>query len=126
LAVNDLRESANIKISKLRQETLTMQDSTSSVKAEWKIHMEKTESNYHEDTSAVESGKNDLVEILRYWYGIWMFVLIILFCSLSPTLTKQLYSREKAGVGAQQWRNAQESILSQQKRNAASVDTIIR
>lgn len=73
LAVNDLRESANIKISKLRQETLTMQDSTSSVKAEWKIHMEKTESNYHEDTSAVESGKNDLVEILRYWYGIWMF-----------------------------------------------------
>ncbi|ESW04134.1 hypothetical protein PHAVU_011G070000 [Phaseolus vulgaris] len=101
LAVNDLRESANIKISKLRQETLTMQDSTSSVKAEWKIHMEKTESNYHEDTSAVESGKNDLVEILRY-------------------------CRKKAEVGAQQWRNAQESILSQEKRNAASVDTIIR
>ncbi|KAK7341752.1 hypothetical protein VNO80_24691 [Phaseolus coccineus] len=101
LAVNDLRESANIKISKLRQETLTMQDSTSSVKAEWKIHMEKTESNYHEDTSAVESGKNDLVEILQY-------------------------CRKKAEVGAQQWRNAQESILSQEKRNAASVDTIIR
>ncbi|QCD88294.1 kinesin family member 11 [Vigna unguiculata] len=101
MAVNDLRESANAKISKLRQETLTMQDSTSSIKAKWKIHMEKTESNYHEDTSAVESGKNDLVEVLQY-------------------------CRKKAEVGAQQWRNAQESILSQEKRNAASVDTIIR
>lgn len=73
MAVNDLRESANTKISKLRQETLTMQDSTSSIKAEWKIHMEKSESNYHEDTSAIESGKNDLVKVLQYWYGIWIF-----------------------------------------------------
>lgn len=52
--------------------------------------------------------------------------LLFSFCSLSPTLTKQLHSRKKAEVGAQQWRNAQESILSQEKRNAASVDTIIR
>lgn len=73
MAVNDLRESANAKISRLRQETLTMQDSTSSVKAEWKLHMEKTESNYHEDTSAVESGKNDLVEVIRHWYGIGVY-----------------------------------------------------
>ena len=69
MAVSDLRESANSKTSKLRQETLTMQDSTSSVKAEWRVHMEKTESNYHEDTSAVESGKKDLVEVLQNWYG---------------------------------------------------------
>ncbi|RDX60105.1 Kinesin-like protein KIN-5D, partial [Mucuna pruriens] len=34
MAVNDLGESANTKISRLRQETLTMQDFTSSVKAE--------------------------------------------------------------------------------------------
>lgn len=73
MAVNDLRESANAKISRLRQETLTMQDSTSSVKSEWKLHMEKTESNYHEDTSAVESGKNDLVEVIRHWYGIGVY-----------------------------------------------------
>jgi len=73
MAVNDLRESANAKISRLRQETLTMQDSTSSVKAEWKLHMEKTESNYHEDTSAVESGKNDLVEAIQRWYGIGVY-----------------------------------------------------
>ncbi|RDX72318.1 Kinesin-like protein KIN-5D, partial [Mucuna pruriens] len=99
MAINDLRESANTKISRLRQETLTMQDSTSSVKAEWKLHMVKTESNYHEDTCAVESGKNDLVEALH--------------C-------------KKAEVGAQQWRNAQKSILGLEKRNAASVDAIIR
>ncbi|XP_020214871.1 kinesin-like protein KIN-5D [Cajanus cajan] len=101
MAVNDLRETANTKINRLRQETLTMQESTSSVKAEWKLHMDKTESNYHEDTCAVESGKNDLVEVLQY-------------------------CRKKAEVGAQQWINAQESMLSLDKRNAASVDTIIR
>ncbi|XP_015952328.1 kinesin-like protein KIN-5D [Arachis duranensis] len=100
MAVNDLRESANSKTSKLRQETLTMQDSTSSVKAEWRVHMEKTESNYHEDTSTVESGKNDLAEVLQNCLN-------------------------KAEVGSQQWRNAQESLLSLEKRNAASVDTII-
>lgn len=68
MAVNDLRESANCRTSKLQQEALTMQDSTSSVKAEWRVHMEKTESNYHADTSAVESGKKDLVEVLQVWY----------------------------------------------------------
>ena len=69
MAVNDLRESANSRTNKLRQETLTMQNSTSSVKSEWKLHMEKTEFNYHEDTSAVESGKKDLEEVLQNWYG---------------------------------------------------------
>ncbi|XP_061361837.1 kinesin-like protein KIN-5D [Gastrolobium bilobum] len=101
LAVDDLRENTNSNISKLRQETLSMQDSTSSVKAEWRVHVEKTESNYHEDTSAVESGKKDLVEVLQNCLS-------------------------KAEVGAQQWRNAQESMLSLEKRNAASVDTIVR
>lgn len=68
MAVDDLRESANSRTSKLQQEALTMQDSTSSVKAEWRVHMEKTESNYHEDTCAVETGKQDLEEILQIWY----------------------------------------------------------
>ncbi|KAG4384698.1 hypothetical protein GLYMA_13G330600v4 [Glycine max] len=101
IAVNDLRESANCRTSKLRQEALTMQESTSSVKAEWRVHMEKTEFNYHEDTSAVESGKKDLVEALQICLN-------------------------KAKVGSQQWRKAQESLLSLEKRNAASVDTIVR
>ncbi|KAK7261422.1 hypothetical protein RIF29_27732 [Crotalaria pallida] len=101
MAISDLRESANSRSSKLRQEALTMQDSTSSVKEEWRVHMEKTESNYHENTSAVESGKKDLVEVLQTCLN-------------------------KAEVGSQQWKNAQESLLSLEKRNAASVDTIIR
>jgi len=46
----------------------TMQDSTSSIKAEWSIHMEKTESSHHEDTSAVESGKKAMQEVLLNWY----------------------------------------------------------
>ncbi|CAL0324230.1 unnamed protein product [Lupinus luteus] len=101
MAVNDLRESANSRTGKLRQEALTMQDSTSSVKEEWRVHMEKIESNYHEDTSAVESGKEDLVEVLQICLN-------------------------KAEVGSQQWKNAQESLLSLEKRNAASADSIIR
>ncbi|KAL9322822.1 hypothetical protein ACSQ67_010875 [Phaseolus vulgaris] len=101
MTVNDLRESANCRTSKLRQEALTMQDSTSSVKTEWRVHMEKTESNYQEDTSAVESGKKDLVEVLQICLN-------------------------KAKVGSQQWRKAQESLLGLEKRNAASVDTIVR
>lgn len=60
MAVDDLRESANCRTSKLQQEALTMQDSAPSIKAERMIHMERTESNYHEDTSVVESGKQDL------------------------------------------------------------------
>ncbi|PNY09859.1 125 kDa kinesin-like protein [Trifolium pratense] len=101
MAVNDLRESANCRTSKLQREALTMQESTSSVKTEWIVHMKKTESNYHEDTSAVESGKKDLAEVLEICLN-------------------------KAEVGSQQWRNAQDSLLSLEKRNAASVDTIVR
>lgn len=47
-----------------------MQDSTFSVKAEWSAHMNKTESHYLEDTSAVENGKKDLEVVLQNWYGL--------------------------------------------------------
>ncbi|KAI4356104.1 hypothetical protein L6164_000151 [Bauhinia variegata] len=101
MAVNDLRETSKNRTDKLRQETLTMQDSTTAVKSEWRIHMEKTESNHNEDTSAVEAGKKELEEVLQNCLN-------------------------KAKVGAQQWRNAQESLLSLEKKNAASVETIVR
>lgn len=45
-----------------------MQESTSSVKAKWAVHMEETESHYVEDTSSVESGKKDLEDVLHNWY----------------------------------------------------------
>ncbi|KAG5238161.1 hypothetical protein OIU78_007883 [Salix suchowensis] len=101
MAVHELRESANSRTNKLQQEMSTMQDSTSSIKAEWTVHMEKTESNHFEDTSAVESGRKVLEEVLHNCLN-------------------------KAKMGAQQWRNAQESLLNLEKSNVASVDSIVR
>ncbi|KAF9665472.1 hypothetical protein SADUNF_Sadunf16G0126300 [Salix dunnii] len=100
MAVHELRESANSRTNKLQQEMSTMQDSTSSIKAEWSVHMEKTESNHFEDTSAVESGRKALEEVLHN-------------CT------------SKIKMGAQQWRNAQESLLSLEQSNVASVDSIV-
>ncbi|KAF9675300.1 hypothetical protein SADUNF_Sadunf09G0017700 [Salix dunnii] len=101
MAVHELRESANRRTNKLQQEMSAMQDSTSSIKAEWTVHMEKTESNHFEDTSAVESGRKVLEEVLH------------------NCLTK-------AKMGSQHWRNAQESLLNLEKSNVASVDFIVR
>ncbi|KAF3453779.1 hypothetical protein FNV43_RR04220 [Rhamnella rubrinervis] len=100
-AVNDLRESATSRTNKLQQEMTTMQDSTSSIKAKWVVHMEKTESHYLEDTFAVEYGKKDLEEVLHNCL-------------------------KKTKIGAQQWGKAQESLLSLEKSNLASVDSIVR
>ncbi|CAN6692561.1 unnamed protein product [Malus baccata var. baccata] len=100
-AVNDLRESATSRTNKIQQEMSTMQDSTSSIKTKWTLHMEKTESHYCEDTTAVECGKKDMEEVLQ-------------------NCLKQ------ASVGAEQWKKAQESLLNLEKRNVASVDSIVR
>ncbi|KDP44156.1 hypothetical protein JCGZ_05623 [Jatropha curcas] len=100
MAVHDLRQSANSRTSKLQQEMSTMQDSTSTIKTEWTVHMEKTESNYLEDTSVVESGKKDLEDVLHNCLN-------------------------KARMGAQQWTNAQESLLNLEKSNVASVNSIV-
>lgn len=47
-----------------------MQECTSSVKTEWALHLQKAESHYHEDTSAVEHGKKDMEEVLQNWYDL--------------------------------------------------------
>lgn len=101
VAVSGLRESATSRTNKLQQEMSTMQDSTSSIKAEWTVHMDKTESHYVEDTSTVECGKKDLEEALQNCL-------------------------KKATLGAKQWKNAQESLLTLEKSNVASVDSIVR
>ncbi|KAL9416085.1 hypothetical protein AB3S75_039307 [Citrus x aurantiifolia] len=101
MAVQDLRESASSRTSQLQKEMSTMKDSTFSVKAEWSAHMNKTESHYLEDTSAVENGKKDLEVVLQ-------------------NCLKQ------AKMGAQQWRTAQESLLNLEKNNVAAVDSIVR
>ncbi|MBA0864423.1 hypothetical protein Goshw_002754 [Gossypium schwendimanii] len=100
MAVHDLRENASTKTSELQKEMSTMQESTSVVKTEWNVHMESTGSHYVEDTSAVECGKKDMEDVLQ-------------------NCLKQ------AKMSAQQWRNAQESLLSLEKRNVDSVDSIV-
>ncbi|XVF05601.1 hypothetical protein REPUB_Repub05bG0186900 [Reevesia pubescens] len=101
MAVHDLREKASSKTSELQKEMSTMQESTYVVKTEWNVHMENTESHYVEDTSAVESGKQDMEEVLQNCL-------------------------KKSKISAQQWKNAQESLLRLEKINVHSVDSIVR
>ncbi|WOG87544.1 hypothetical protein DCAR_0206772 [Daucus carota subsp. sativus] len=100
-AVTSLRDSAASRTNKFQQEMSTMQDSTSLVKVEWSSYIGKAETHYTEDTAAVESGKKDIEEVLQ----------------------KCL---QKAKMGQKQWSSAQESLLSLEKTNVASVDDIIR
>ncbi|KAF8395042.1 hypothetical protein HHK36_018981 [Tetracentron sinense] len=100
-AVAGLQGSAACRTNKLQQEMSTMQGFTSSVKDEWTTYIDKTETHYLEDTAAVESGKNGLEEGLQH-------------CII------------KVRMGAQQWRNAQESLLNLEEGNVASVASIIK
>ncbi|XP_010259969.1 PREDICTED: kinesin-like protein KIN-5D [Nelumbo nucifera] len=100
-AVDGLRESAASRTSKVQEEMSTMKDFATSVKEEWTIYMEKTETNYLEDTATVESGKNDLYEGLQH-------------------------CMTKARMGAQQWQNAQDTLLCLESNNVESVDSIVK
>lgn len=100
-AVDGLRESATSRTSKLQDEMTTMKHSTSSVKADWTAYVHKTEARYLEDKADVESGKNGMEEVLHNCLN-------------------------KAKMGAQQWVNAQESLISLEKSNVDSVDSIVR
>ncbi|KAE8656849.1 putative nfrkb [Hibiscus syriacus] len=97
MAVHDLKENITSKTSELMS---IMQESTFVVKTEWKTHMGSTESHYVEDVSAVECGKKDMEDVLQ-------------------NCLKQ------TKMSAQQWRNALESLLSLEKRNVDSVDSIV-
>ncbi|CAI9287932.1 unnamed protein product [Lactuca saligna] len=100
-AVDGLRESAVSKANKFEQEMSTMKDSSFCIRNEWKNYNEKAESNYLQDTNAVEIGKKDLDEILHNCL-------------------------EKTKMGSQQWSSAQESLLGLEQNNVASVDEIVR
>jgi kinesin family protein 11 len=66
-AVGNLRESAVNRTSHLQNEISTAQDFTSSVREKWGFYMEETEKNYIEDTTAVDSGRSCLAEVLVEW-----------------------------------------------------------
>ncbi|KAL0460266.1 UNVERIFIED_CONTAM: Kinesin-like protein KIN-5D [Sesamum latifolium] len=101
-AVGELRDNAAGRTNKLQQEMSIMQDTTSSIKAEWTNYKKRAESHYLEDTAKVENGKEDMEDVLRNGH------------------------LEQAKRGAQQWNNAQDSVLGLEKRNIASVDEIVR
>ncbi|XP_010557298.1 PREDICTED: kinesin-like protein KIN-5A [Tarenaya hassleriana] len=101
MAVQDIRDGSSTQTAALQKEMSTMQDSASSIKAEWNAHMGKIESHHTDNISAVEVAEQGMKEML-------------------------LKCVENAKIGTQQWRNAQESLVSLQSRNVASVDSIIR
>lgn len=137
-AVGSLRESAVNRTSHLQKEISTAQDLTSSVREKWGFYMEETEKNYAEDTKAVDSGRSCLAEVLVEWsvhfsvmpcdggYSFWFEdadVLNFFFFYIHPEIC---CSKAKATVGAQQWKNAEDSLFSLGKGNVESVDSIVR
>jgi len=62
--------SADDRTSNLQKEMSTARGFTSTVKEEWTVYMEETESRYLEDTAAVESGRCCLEDGLQDWYGL--------------------------------------------------------
>jgi hypothetical protein len=53
--------------SHLQKEISMAQDFTSSVREKWGVYMEDTEKNYIEDTTAVDTGRSCLAEVLVEW-----------------------------------------------------------
>ncbi|PKA49035.1 125 kDa kinesin-related protein [Apostasia shenzhenica] len=99
-AVDTLRASAADRTSNLQKEMSDAHDFTTSIKDQWVVYMEETENNYIMDTTNVESGR----------------------CCLEDGLKDCM---EKSKMGSRQWKDAQDSLLSLGKENAASVESIV-
>ncbi|CAM8952706.1 unnamed protein product [Rhodiola kirilowii] len=100
-SVNDLHTTAIEGTSKLQKEASAIQKSNSFIKDKWRGYLEKTESQYEEDTSAIESERENLVDTIKHCVT-------------------------KVKLGSEQWRKAQDSLLELEKQNASSMDSIIR
>ncbi|XP_042459706.1 kinesin-like protein KIN-5A [Zingiber officinale] len=100
-AVDNLRGSAAQRTSCLEEEMSTAHNSSSSVKEQWKTHMEDTEAHYVEDIAAIETGKLELDDGFRN-------------------------CMEKAKLSSKQWKLAQSSLLNLDKGNMTSLDSILR
>ncbi|CAM8919541.1 unnamed protein product [Rhodiola kirilowii] len=100
-SVYELSETAMKDASKLQQETSAIQKYNSSIKTDWRDHMEKSENHYLEDTSAIECEKEKLTDAIKNCV-------------------------KKVKLGSEQWRNAQDSLVDLDKQNANSIYSIIR
>ncbi|THG19576.1 hypothetical protein TEA_013990 [Camellia sinensis var. sinensis] len=97
--VDGVRGSAANRINNLHQEMSNIQDSTNSVQEEWETYTQKIYAQYIEDSTVVES-VNDGLEGVRH-------------------------CMEKANMVAEHWRNAKDSLLSLQRRNVDSMNSIV-
>ncbi|XP_072974724.1 kinesin-like protein KIN-5A [Typha angustifolia] len=96
-----LQQTASEQTSNLQSEMATTRRITSSVREQWMNYMDQTENNYHEGTAVVESGRSCLADGLHQ----------------CMTTTKSC---------SEQWRNAQDSLLSIGRSTIESTDSIIR
>ncbi|CAN0926742.1 Kinesin-like protein KIN-5A [Linum grandiflorum] len=98
-SISSLLESMASGNCNLQLELSTLENVASSVKSEWRSHLEITEGNHVEAAGSVKNGKMDLEELLH------------------QCLTK-------ASTGAVNCKDACESVLNQQKRSLDSVFAI--
>ncbi|KAL7261959.1 hypothetical protein ACSBR1_000368 [Camellia fascicularis] len=99
--VDGFRGSAANRINNLHQEMSSIQDLTNSVQEEWETYTQKIDAQYIEDSNVVESVNDGLEEGLRH-------------------------CMEKANMVAEHWRNAKDSLLSLQRRNVDSMNSIVK
>ncbi|CAL5388085.1 unnamed protein product [Camellia sinensis] len=99
--VDGFRGSAADRINNLHQEMSNIQDSTNSVQEEWETYTQKIDAQYIEDSTVVESVNDGLEEGLRH-------------------------CMEKANMVAEHWRIAKDSLLSLQRRNVDSMNSIVK
>ncbi|KAJ6804908.1 putative 125 kDa kinesin-related protein [Iris pallida] len=100
-AVDSLRKNADERTSCVQTEMSTAHDFTSSVRKQWTLYMEDTETHYLEDTATVKTER----------------------CSLEEGLQQCMV---KLGRSSQQWRAAQESLIGLEEDNVASIDSIAK
>lgn len=100
-AVDAIRGNAASRISKIHQEISNIQDSTTSAHREWSNYIQKLSTNYMDDISVLESGKDGLDDGLRN-------------------------CMEKVKTLAEQWKKAQESVSSLERKTVDSVNSIVK
>ncbi|XP_010326033.2 kinesin-like protein KIN-5D isoform X1 [Solanum lycopersicum] len=100
-AVNDLRECSNIKTRNLNAEFSDIQDCANSAYEEWTNYIESTEAHHIEDSTRLEFWKSSLAG------------------NIDCCLTKSKGIEDG-------WRNAQESLHSQETRTINSIDSIVK
>ncbi|KAK6142088.1 hypothetical protein DH2020_012190 [Rehmannia glutinosa] len=119
-AIHGLRETGASRTKKLQQEMSTMQDSTSSIKEEWTSYAQRAESRYLEDTASVESGKENMENVIRKWRGMDTFG--VLRERFSSAVNSAL---EDADVGSKNMLSSIDRSLQLDREACGNLDSMI-